>query len=83
MGGVGFDDEPTAVQVRAPLLERVNDRKQLALVHRIIYFGSGELSRSKSHGAWSILTFLLQDSANANVTCVSRYDIRLVRIRQL
>jgi hypothetical protein len=80
---VGFDDEPTAVQVRAPLLERVNDSKQLALVHRIISFGSGELSRSKSHGVWSILTFLLQDSANANITCVACYDIRLGRVRQL
>ena len=77
---VGFDDEPTAVHVRTPLFERVNDSEQLALVHRIISFSAGELSRSKSHGMWSILTFLLQDSANSNVACVARYDIWLGRI---
>jgi hypothetical protein len=80
---VGFDDEPTAVQVRATLLERLIDSKKLALVQRIISFGAGELSRSKSQGVWSIRTFLLQDSANANVTRVARHDIRLGRIRQL
>jgi hypothetical protein len=41
-----------------PLLESVNDRKQLALVHRIIYFGSGELSKSKSNRVCSFFTFL-------------------------
>jgi hypothetical protein len=80
---VCFDDEKTTMQLRAPFVERVDYGEQLPFMHRIILFGAGEFPRCKGDWMGSMLAFLLQYRADANVTRVARYDVRLRRIRQL
>jgi hypothetical protein len=80
---VSFDDETTTMQLRAPFLELVDYGEQLPFMHRIIIFGAGEFPRCKGDWVGSMLAFLLQYCADANVTRVARYDVRFRIIRQL
>jgi hypothetical protein len=74
---VRFDDETTTMQVRAPFLERVDYGEQLPLMHRIILFCAGAFPRGKGDWMGSMLSFLLQYCADANVTRVACYKVRL------
>jgi hypothetical protein len=74
---VRFDDETTNMQVRAPLLERVDNGKQLPFMHRIILFCAGGFPRGKCDWIGSSISLMYQDCADANFTRVARYNVRL------
>jgi hypothetical protein len=80
---VRFDDETTTMQVRAPFLEIIDYGEKLPFMHMTILFCAGELPRCKGDWMVSMLAFLLQYCADANVTRVARYNVRFIRIRQL
>jgi hypothetical protein len=74
---VRFDDETTTMQVRAPFVERVDNGEQLPLMHRIIFVCDGVFPRGKGDWMGSIIAFLLQYRADATVTRVACYKVRL------
>jgi hypothetical protein len=74
---VRFDEEKTTIQVRAPFIEHVDNGEQLPFMHRIIIFCAGEFLRNKGDWMGYILALLLQYCADANVTRVARYNVRL------
>jgi hypothetical protein len=72
---VRFDDETTTMQVRAPLLERVE--WQATPVHaQDNYFLRMRVSSRQRRLDGSMLAFLLHDRTDANVTRVAHYNVR-------
>jgi hypothetical protein len=67
-----FDFATTTMQVRKPLLERIENGEQLLFMHRINFLGAGEFKRGKAT-EWSPFALSCPKTApDVNVTRIAR-----------